>query len=592
MRIKSVVFLCVFGGWAWLLGAGCGLFQKPDCVNDADCFSADYMCASGRCILRTGKEGGSVEKGTVEGGSDGGTGACETGQRRACYTGPSENRGVGVCLMGEQLCLRGVWGECVGQILPGQEICGNGYDDDCNGLVDDGCGVCKAGETRACYNGPQGTRYKGTCKDGVQTCRSDKTWGNCVGEVLPKEERCDGEDNDCNGQIDDSCFECRQGEQQNCYPSNTSGCEKIGGNAYSCKGTCKVGTQFCQANGRWGECSGFIKPGLELCNGLDDNCDGQVDNGISGPACPKQSGVCAGSGQPCGGTKGWLPCDDATYVRHSVDYQTGTELGCDGKDNNCNGLVDENCSACKPGATQPCYGGPPGTDKVAPCKAGVSTCQSNGTWGACAGQVLPQTEVCDGKDNDCDGLKDETFPNMGRFCTTTKPGICSRGAYICKNGVETCEPLEQPRTQEFCNGTDDDCDGKIDEGAAAFTYYADTDGDGYGDPAKTIKACSKPAGYVTNNQDCYDKNKDVFPGQTGFFSVHRGDGSFDYNCDNVQQKRYTQVGSCKGCTTPIFDQGFVNGIPDCGKNGDWVDACRFDIGKCSALTIPKPQECR
>lgn len=72
---------------------------------------------------------------------------------------------------------------------------------------------------------------------------------------------------------------------------------------------------------------------------------------------------------------------------------------CDGKDNDCNGIVDDL-------PPQTCYTGPAGTEGVGICKAGIQVCE-NGTRSACIGEVIPQEEVCDGVDNNCDGEVDE-----------------------------------------------------------------------------------------------------------------------------------------------------------------------------------------
>ncbi|NCW28761.1 MAG: hypothetical protein EBV83_10840, partial [Verrucomicrobia bacterium] len=63
---------------------------------------------------------------------------------------------------------------------------------------------------------------------------------------------------------------------------------------------------------------------------------------------------------------------------------------------------------------------------------------------------------------------------------------------------------------ETCNLLDDDCDNQIDEGVQN-TYYADVDGDTFGNPTNTILACTLPAGYVTNNTDCNDSNPAINP---------------------------------------------------------------------------------
>jgi len=87
------------------------------------------------------------------------------------------------------------------------------------------------------------------------------------------------------------------------------------------------------------------------------------------------------------------------------------------------------------------------------------------------------------------------------------------------------------------------------------TWYRDFDGDGYGSAADAVMSCTQPAGYVANGTDCYDKNSEVYPGsptspaQTKFFSVDRGDGSFDYNCSQGNEKKY----DTKNWPPPVFN---------------------------------------
>ena len=85
-----------------------------------------------------------------------------------------------------------------------------------------------------------------------------------------------------------------------------------------------------------------------------------------------------------------------------------------------------------------------------------------------------------------------------------------------------------PGAEEDCNGVDDDCDDDIDEGLDTTRYYKDTDGDEYGDPDERVEACEKPDGYVDNNEDCDDSERDANPeGEEVSFN------DIDENCDGL-----------------------------------------------------------
>ena len=359
-------------------------------------------------------------------------------------------------------------------IYPGApELC-DGKDHSCSGVPDKGC-ACGGG-SRPCY--PLGldsaTLQHGTCRAGTQTCVSGKWSGLCAGAVTPEPERCDAQDHDCDGNLGLPSCPCTPGTTRQCY---TKGPQALAG-----VGRCSYGEQTCSPDGFFGPCLGDVGPlPYELCNGVDDNCDGRVDEDTDGqgkpilagrPACGNQQGVCAGSKATCH-NGAFAACGTAEYSASATAHGTfyGAEpQSCDGIDHDCNGVIGgAACQACNTiGGTRDCYGPGLGSPTLShgTCHKGTQTCIRNNAnalvWSACANEQDPAQELCDLKDNDCNGLVDDLPQDEGKPCGTGLPGVCSAGYQHCASGSMSCAPLI-PATTEICDGLDNDCNGRIDD---------------------------------------------------------------------------------------------------------------------------------
>jgi hypothetical protein len=373
-------------------------------------------------------------------------------------------------------------------------------------------------------------------------------------------EICDGIDNDCDGMVDEGLTTVYYRD----FDGDTYG------DAAMDSAACSQPVGYVSNNTDCNDAVAAINPAAtEVCDGVDNNCDGMVDEGLTtlyyrdfdGDTYGDAAMDSAACSQPVGYVTNSTDCNDAVAAINPV----ATEV-CDGVDNNCDGSVDEGFATSVyyldfDGDTY----GDASMDSSA-CFQPVGYVTDSTDCNDTIAAINPAgTEICDGLDNDCDGLVDEgvktvyylDFDGDTYGDAAMDSAACSPPVGYVANSTDCNDTVAaiNPGATEICDGIDNDCDGMVDEGVTTV-YYRDFDGDTYGDAAMDSAACSLPVGYVSNSYDCNDTVAGINP-----FATEVCDG-VDNNCDGS------------------VDEGFATAVYYLDFDGDTYGDASMDSTSC------------
>ncbi len=347
---------------------------------------------------------------------------------------------------------------------PGGDVTNDGFDDVLIGTI---------GSTAYLYEGCQDADGDGECED----VDCDDTDAAVYSEAT---EVCDDVDNDCDGLTDDSDTSVASAGKSTFY-------RDADGDGYGVSTTtvsrCDAPSGYVSNSTDCNDSSSSINPGATETagDGVDSTCDGREtcyvdadnDNYRTTSTVSSTDSDCSDSGEALSSdTSG--DCNDSS----SSINPGATETAGDGTDSNCDGL--ETCYADADNDLYRTSTTVSSTDSDCSDSGEALSSETSGDCDDTSSSINPAaTEVCDGDDNDCDGLTDSA-------------------------------------------------DSSVDTSSGG-TYYDDDDGDGYGDPADRTSSCDAPTGYVSNDDDCNDTSAAISPADTEI----TGDG-VDSNCDGSE----------------------------------------------------------
>jgi hypothetical protein len=458
--------------------------------------------------------------------------------------------GTGTC-PGTEVCSQGQM-MCQGS-PPIDEIC-NGVDDDCDGALDEGFEDSEGDGIPDCSDLDDDD-------DGVEDDFDCEPHNAAVSPEVA--ERCNGIDDNCDGEIDEKNAEDCQVFWQDI---DADGHGSIAAPSRClCSQDLNIFYTVLDSPDEPSDCADLypqVNPGgVEVCDGVDDDCDQSVDEGFP-DADGDNKPDCTDGDDDGDGTNDNQDCAPKDPTIHN----NAQEL-CNGIDDNCNGLTDElGATGCMPYYLDSDSDGQ-GTDTVPPtclCYPDPATLYTAFGWGDCddlsATTYVGAIEACNGVDDDCDGFTDEWLPDydLDGDADCVDDDDDDDGVLDSAD----CAPYDStitPGAVEVCNGKDDNCDDGADEAGSlgCFEYFLDVDGDGKGKEGYP-SAClcdANPLTHYTAEEggDCNDANPAVFLGATEVCNF------LDDDCDGlIDEAVASPCGDCSAvCILQIGAEGFI-----------------------------------